>query len=201
VARNQTGRTQWWLPPVIWPDEDKKYRSLIKEAVKNGAREFVINSPWQVAYFEDRKNITLVAGPFCNAANAFALQVLKNLGCSSAIISPELPGEDVLALSNNPPLHLGIVIKGMWPFGLSRFLADPIRLDEPIKSPMHEVSFVRKYGQTNWIYPGWELDLSEEYKGLDRAGFKSFVTMIEDWPKDVPKPRRTSTFNWRLQLL
>jgi putative protease len=201
VARGQISHAQWWLPPVIWPDEDKKYRALIKEAVKNGAREFVINSPWQVAYFEDRKHVTLVAGPFCNISNVFALQVLKDLGCASAILSPELPGEDVLALAKTPPLPLGMVIKGLWPFGLSRFLAEAVRFDEPIKSPMHEVAFVRKYGQTNWIFPGWELDLSEEYKALDRAGLKSFVTMIEDWPKDVPKPRRTSTFNWKLDLL
>ncbi|MBU4378905.1 peptidase U32 family protein [Pseudodesulfovibrio aespoeensis] len=201
VARGQTGRAQWWLPPVIWPDEDKKYRTLIKEAIKNGGREFVINSPWQAAYFEDRKNVVLVAGPFCNASNRFALQVLKELGCSSAIISPELSGEDTLELSRNTPLPLGLVIKGMWPFGLSRFLAESVRLDGPVKSPMHEVLFVRKYGQTNWLFPAWELDLSEEYKTLDRAGFKTFVTMIEEWPKDVPKPRRTSTFNWKLQLL
>lgn len=201
VARGQTGRVQWWLPPVIWPDEDKKYRALIKEAVKNGAREFVINAPWQAAYFEDRKNAVLVAGPFCNAANSFALQTLKELGCSSAIISPELSGEDMLALARNAPLPLGVVIKGMWPFGLSRFLADSVKFDSPVKSPMHEVLFVRKYGQTNWLYPAWELDLSEEYKTLDRAGFKTFVTMNEDWPRDVPRPRRTSTFNWKLQLL
>ncbi|MBI9079327.1 MAG: U32 family peptidase [Pseudodesulfovibrio sp.] len=199
--RSSISQSQWWLPPVIWPDEDKKYRSLIKEAVKKGAREFVINSPWQAAYFLDRTNATLVAGPFCNAANRLALDVLKGLGCSSAIISPELPEDEVISLSQNSPIGLGIVVKGLWPFGIARFLSEEVRHDAPIKSPMHEVLFVRKYGQNNWIYPGWELDLSNEYKSLDRLGFKSFITMKETWPKDVPKPKRTSIFNWRLKLL
>lgn len=201
VPRNTVNRSQWWLPPVIWPDEDKKYRSLIKEAVKKGAREFVLNAPWQAAYFEDRKNAILVAGPFCNASSRLSLKILKDLGCSSAIISPELPADDIFELAQNPPMPLGFVIKGMWPFGVARFLAESVRLDEPIKSPMHEVMFVRKHNQNNWIYPAWELDLSGEYRSLDRAGFKSFITIREEWPRAVPRPKRTSTFNWKLKLL
>ena len=114
-------RSQWWLPPVIWPDEDKKYRSLIKEAVKKGAREFVLNAPWQAAFFEDRKNTTLVAGPYCNASNRLALGVLKDLGCSSAIINPELPLEDIQTLSQKPAsfprfCHQGAVALRHFPF-------------------------------------------------------------------------------------
>ncbi|QJB58240.1 U32 family peptidase [Pseudodesulfovibrio sp. zrk46] len=201
VARASVSRSQWWLPPVIWPDEDKRFRSLIREAVKKGAREFVINAPWQAAYFEDRKNVTLVAGPFCNATNRLSLNVLKNLGCSSAIITPELTEGDIFELAQNPPMPLGFVHKGLWPFGISRFLAESVRYEEAIKSPMKETLFVRKYGQNNWIYPGWELDLSGEFKRLERAGYKQFITMHEDWPRAVPRPKRTSTFNWKLQLL
>ncbi|MBC18150.1 MAG: peptidase U32 [Desulfovibrio sp.] len=197
----QVGRSQWWLPPVIWPDEDKRYRSLIREAVKKGAREFVINAPWQAAYFEDRKNVKLVAGPFCNASNRLALNVLKDLGCSSAIIAPELPEEDILALAQNPPIPLGIVTKGLWPFGIARFLSDSVNMEESIKSPMNEVLFVRKHGQNNWLYPGWELDLVGERRTLERVGFRSFITMKEEWPRNVPRPKRTSTFNWKLKLL
>jgi putative protease len=201
VAGKDTARAQWWLPPVIWPDEDKKYRSLIKEAVRKGAREFVLNAPWQAAYFEDRKNVTLTAGPFCNTANKLALDVLRTLGFSSAIINPELPLEDLQGLAQNPPLPLGFVIKGLWPFGISRFLADAVPFDEAIKSPMNEVAFVRKYGQNNWIFPGWEVDLTKEARTLERLGFKTFVTMLEPWPRNVPRPNRTSEFNWRLKLL
>jgi len=201
VPRSQVNRSQWWLPPVIWPEEDKRFRSLIKEAVKKGAREFVINAPWQAGYFEDRKSAILVAGPYCNASSRLSLKVLKDLGRSSAIISPELPADDVFAIAQNPPIALGFVLKGLWPFGISRFLAENVRFDEPIKSPMHEVLFVRKHGENNWIYPGWELDLSEEYKSLEKAGFKNFITIKEEWPRAVPRPKRTSTFNWKLKLL
>ncbi|WP_272700056.1 peptidase U32 family protein [Desulfovibrio sp. Fe33] len=201
VPSKIASRAQWWLPPVIWPDEDKKYRSVIKEAVRKGVREFVLNAPWQAAYFEDRKNVTIIAGPFCNIANKFALDVLRDLGFSGAIISPELPLEDLQALAQNPPLPLGFVVKGMWPFGISRFLADTVPFDEAVKSPMHEVAFVRKYGQNNWIFPGWELDLTKETRTLEKLGFKTFVTMLEPWPRNVPRPNRTSEFNWRLKLL
>lgn len=179
----------------------KKYRSLIKEAVKKGAREFVLNAPWQAAYFEDRKNAILTAGPFCNASNRFALDVLKSLGCSSAIISPELPFEDIQALAQNPPLPLGFVIKGLWPFGIARFLAEAVRFDESLQSPMKETAFVQKHGQNNWIYPAWELDLTKEARTLERLGIKTFVTIRESWPRAVPRPKRTSEFNWRLKLL
>lgn len=201
VPSKIASRAQWWLPPVIWPGEDKKYRGLIKEAMRKGAREFVLNAPWQVGYFEDRPNATLTAGPFCNVANKLALDVLRGLGFSSAIINPELPFEDLQALSQNPPLPLGFVIKGLWPFGISRFLADSVPFDEAVKSPMNEVAFVRKYGQNNWIFPGWEVDLTKETRTLERLGYKTFVTMLEPWPRNVPRPKRTSEFNWRLKLL
>lgn len=201
LSTGLVGKGQWWLPPVIWPDEDKKYRSLIKEAVKKGAREFVLNSPWQAAYFTDRKNVRLIAGPFCNTANRLALKVLKDIGCTSAIVSPELPADELQALSQNPPIPLGFVIKGHWPFGIARFLADSVKFDDSIKSPMNETAYVRKHGQNNWIYPAWELDLSGEYKTLERMGFKSFITILEEWPRGVPRPKRSSTFNWKLDLL
>lgn len=201
VPRGQVPRTQWWLPPVIWPEEDKRLRSLIKEAVKKGAREFVLNAPWQAAYFEDRKSANLVAGPFCNASSRMSLKVLKDLGFASAIIAPELPEEEVFALAKNPPIPIGFVMKGMWPFGVSRFLSDSVKLEEPIKSPMNETLFVRQHGENKWIYPAWELDLTSEVKSLEKAGFRYFITMREEWPKAVPRPSRTSMFNWKLKLL
>ena len=104
-------------------------------------------------------------------------------------------------LAATSPLPLGMVIKGMWPFGIARFLSEAVRQDEPVKSPMNETAFVRRYGQNNWIYPAWELDLNNEWKNLVRMGIRSMVTMLEPWPRDVPRPKRTSTFNWNLKLL
>lgn len=200
VSRQTIPRAIWWLPPVIWPGEDAKYRRLIKDAQRNGAATFVLNSPWQIEYFKDRK-AELIAGPFCNIANHLALAALKGLGFSSAIISPELPAEDVYALAKKPIIPLGIVVKGLWPFGISRILADEVKEETPIKSPMHEVAWVRKHGQNYWIYPGWEMDLTSEIKHLEGAGIKTFVYLHEPWPRTVPRPRRTSTFNWKLKLL
>ncbi len=200
VSRQMIPRTTWWLPPVIWPAEDSKYRGLIKDAQRNGATTFVLNSPWQAAYFKDRK-AELIAGPFCNVSNHLALAALKGLGFSSAIISPELPAEDVMALAKKPIIPLGMVIKGLWPFGISRILAEEVKEETPIKSPMHEVAWVKKHGQNYWIYPGWELDLSGELKHLERAGISTFIHLHEPWPRSVPRPRRTSTFNWKLKLL
>lgn len=200
VSRQTIPKATWWLPPVIWPNEDGKYRGLIKDAQRNGASTFVLNSPWQVEYFKDRK-AELIAGPFCNVSNHLTLAALKGLGFSSAIISPELPAEDVFALTKKPIIPLGMVVKGLWPFGISRILADEVKEETSIKSPMHEVAWVKKYGQNYWIYPGWELDLTSEIKHLERAGIRTFVSLREPWPRSVPRPRRTSTFNWKLKLL
>lgn len=200
VSRQTVPRAAWWLPPVIWPGEDSKYRKLIGDAQRNGATTFVLNSPWQAHYFRDRK-AELIAGPFCNVSNHLTLAALKGLGFSSAIISPELPAEDIHALSKKPIIPLGVVVKGLWPFGISRVLAEEVREETPIKSPMHEVAWVKKYGQNYWIYPGWELDITSEIKNLERIGIKTFVYLHEPWPRNVPRPRRTSTFNWKLKLL
>ncbi len=201
VPRASKGRTQWWLPPVIWPDEEKHIRSLIRDAVRNGANEFVCNAPWQVAFFTDRKNMTLIAGPYCNASNHYALDQLRKLGFSSAYAAPELPAEDALALAHGSPLPLGFVLKGLWPFGISRFLAEEVRLEDPIRSPMNEVCWVKKIGQNNWIFPGWEVDLSSERRALEKAGYKFFLSIRERWPKGFPRATRTSRFNWDLKLL
>ena len=42
----------WWLPPVIWPDEEELWKRIINEAIRNGAKHFVCNEPWQAAFFK-----------------------------------------------------------------------------------------------------------------------------------------------------
>ena len=37
----------WWLPPVIWQNEEALWQRLIAEAYRNGARHFVAGAPWQ----------------------------------------------------------------------------------------------------------------------------------------------------------
>lgn len=89
--------------PVIWPDEEELWKRIINEAIRNGAKHFVCNEPWQAAFFKGRE-VDLVAGPFCNAANAFTLASFAKLGFSAAFVSPELTKEDFLALPKTSPL-------------------------------------------------------------------------------------------------
>lgn len=73
--------------PVIWPDEEELWKRIINEAIRNGAKHFVCNEPWQAAFFKGRE-VDLVAGPFCNAANAFTLASFAKLGFSARVRQP-----------------------------------------------------------------------------------------------------------------
>ncbi|MGE5256728.1 MAG: peptidase U32 family protein, partial [Hyphomicrobiales bacterium] len=84
-------QTWWWLPPVLFPDDELQIRALIQAAFSRGSRTFVLNDPWQVSLFAGgRPGVTLWAGPFCNLANPLALESAASLGFSGAIVSPEL---------------------------------------------------------------------------------------------------------------
>ena len=139
----------WWLPPVIWPEDEDPLRRAIARLWRDGARHFVCNAPWQRGLFPDQldENADLLAGPFCNAANGAALGVLASMGFSGAFVSPELPREDMLALPGQSPLPLGAVLSGYWPVGISRFGLLGVKPNEPFLSPMDgvlAVTFTRR---------------------------------------------------------
>ena len=201
VPRPVTGRIWWWLPPVIWPAEEERYVRLLGEARERGARIFVLNAPWQAGLFADRQGLRLIGGPFCNLASAQTAAQYAGLGLEAAFVSPELSGEELLSLPRRSPLPLGIVQGGFWPLGLTRILAEEVRLEEPILSPRGEVAWVRKFGGNHWIYPGWELDLTGHRRELEQAGYAFFATLREAWPKFLDIAPRTSVFNWDQGLL
>lgn len=201
VSRTLYGRISWWLPPVIWPDEEEQWSRLLALVRRDGGRHFVCNSPWQAAFFPERKGLALSAGPFCNIANAPALGVLASMGFEAAMISPELSGEDILALPAQSPLPLGLVISGFWPVGLTRHRADPLKAQEPFQSPKGEEFWMRRYGQNLWLYPAWPLDLSAHRPALEQAGYTTFVHMEEHPPRTLPPARRVSEFNWKVDVL
>lgn len=225
VSRTVFAKISWWLPPVIWPDERDNWREMVRRALRQGAKQFVCNQPWQVALFEDvrpgaregkgairpetgksgpepgSEGMELLAGPFCNTANVLALESLRRMGFSGAFVSPELSGEDMLALPASSPLPLGVVLSGFWPVGISRFEADGVRLQEALSSPKREVFWTRRYGQNLWLYPGWPLDLEARRETLERAGYSWFARIDERLPREVPEPTRTTEFNWDLNLL
>ena len=211
VSKTATPRISWWLPPVIWPDDEAALQRSVIEARRNGARYFVCNSPWQIDLFAESEqgaegcqfagHAELIAGPFCNVSNAAAVAVLAELGFAAALVSPELSSEDLLALPGQSSLPLGIVVGGYWPVGISRQHLEHLKPNEPFASPKGEVFWGRNYSQNFWLYPGWPLDLAEHKPRLEKSGYSFFVTLEENLPTGLPQARRTSQFNWDNALL
>ena len=202
ISRTVTSRISWWLPPVIWPEEEENLLRLIARLWRDGARHFVCNAPWQRGFFPaDAGAADLLAGPFCNAANAAALGILARMGFVGAFAAPELSREDLLALPGQSPLPLGLVLDGFWPVGISRFGLLGIKTDEPFLSPKGEAFWARQYGGNIWIYPGWPLDLSAKRQELTAAGYGFFAHMQENPPAALPELRRQGLFNWEGALL
>jgi putative protease len=192
----------WWLPPVIWPDEESEFVSLIAAIVSRGGKRFVLGAPWQANLFpKAAKGLDLWAGPFCNIANQVAIGELARLGFAGAFVSPELSGEDLLALPALSPLPLGLVHKGAWPLGLSRVLSGEVKTCLPVVSPKEEGLWAVKYDRTYWLYANWEVDLYKHKDELAKAGYVVFADMREPLPRDVPRKDRTSHFNWEVGLL
>lgn len=201
LSRTMYPKLWWWLPPVLWPEEEPAFRNLLQQLLQGGARRFVCNQPWQAALFPALEDLSLAAGPFCNTANALALEQLATLGFSLAVVSPELAREDLLVLPRQSPLPLGIVLAGEWPVGLSRVEPEALKPLTPFTSPMKEPFWVRKFGRNVWIFPGWPLDLTPQRSALQDAGYSLFITLQERRPKDLYEAPRSSSFNWELQLL
>ena len=203
ISRTVAPRIAWWLPPVIWPGEEQGLAQTIALLWRNGCRTFVCNAPWQRMLFPDEipHSATLVAGPFCNIANACALGLLRRMGFAAAIVSPELPGDVALALPAQSPLPLGFVLGGHWPVGISRFGLLGIKPNEPFVSPKGEVFWCRQYGDNVWLYPAWPLDFSAQKDALQEAGYVFFVSIQENLPKNLPQLKRPGLFNWEGALL
>ncbi|WP_300163564.1 U32 family peptidase [Solidesulfovibrio sp.] len=192
----------WWLPPVIWPDEESEFVSLVSAIVSRGGKRFVLGAPWQTGLFPaSAKGLAFWAGPFCNIANPIAVAELARLGFAGAFASPELSGEDLLALPGLSPLPLGIVHKGAWPLGLSRVLSGEVKTCLPVVSPKEEGLWAVKYDRTYWLYANWEMDLHKHRDALEKAGYAVFADLREPLPKDVARRERTSHFNWEVGLL
>ncbi len=200
-VKNSSSGTWWWLPPVIWPEQENEWKELIELALKKGGRIFVLNAPWQAAFFKNRKNLELWAGPFCNLSNPLALSTARFMGFDGAIVSPELGREDYLQLAKHSPLPLGIVISGNWPLSISRILPDNIKSDKPFTSPKGEQAWAKKYGSDIWIYPNWQLDLISKKDLLQKAGYSLFVHLAEPLPDEINLKKRPGIWNWDIGLL
>lgn len=199
VSRTIAPRVTWWLPPVVWHEDEGSFRSLLRQACKNGAKQFVCNEFMQYSLLPESSIKTL--GPFCNTSNVATLHVAKECGYSKAIVSMELTKEDLQSLARTSPLPLGFVTKGYFPIGITRFSPQGISLDKSFSSALKEDFWVKKYGSSYWFYPAWELDLSAFENELVSMGYSFFVHITEYAPKGVAVVRKQSTFNWHLSLL
>lgn len=204
VSRTFMPRISWWLPPVIWPEEQAMWQRLVIEAMRGGATHFVCNAPWQISLFSsasEKQRPHLTAGPFCNISNPAAVAVLARLGFDAAFASPELTAEDYLALPRQCCLPMGMVLSGYWPVGVARHGLNLVKANEAFFSPKGEGFWGRNYGRNLWLYPAWPLDLSEHRPALENAGYAFFARIDENLPQNMPNVRRTSDFNWNGALL
>lgn len=192
--------TWWWLPPVIWPDDEPRWRETVAAAIGKRARRFVLNALWQTGLFPEARAAEIWAGPFCNLANPFALQAAAEMGYRGAVVSPELGKADLLDLPGKSPLPLGIVISGNWPLCVSRVPPEGFRAGTPFFSARDEAAWTVEHGPDFWTYPNWTLDLSDHRDALRQAGYRLFVRLAEPVPEGVRMKNRPGLWNWDLGL-
>ena len=190
----------WWLSPVIWPEDEDRYQSLIEQLLQKGNRYFVLNAPWQIAFFRSPQKLILWAGPFCNLSNPLSLNQIKSYGFSGAMVSPELGKEDFLSLPRQSPLPLGIVLSGLWPLCLARILSDRLKPDRSFLSPKGEMAWAVQQDSNYWVYPNWDLNLIPFRKELEKAGYQRFVHLSETIPGSVKMKERPGAWNWKIGL-
>lgn len=190
----------WWLPPIIWPQDDDLWQQQVSDLIRMGARRFVLNAPWQMALFSRTDNFNLWAGPFCNIANPLAVRAFKMMGGQGVIVSPELGQGDFEALAAKSVLPVGVVVSGFWPFCVSRSLADGFKVGQPFTSPKGEQGWAYEHSRLYWIYPNWQVDLRASQSQLQKAGYRMFVHLDEPVPKSVKIKRRPGKWNWEIGL-
>jgi putative protease len=188
--------TWWWLPPVIWPDDESRWRELVGLRLRAGARRFVLNAPWQLSLFRRPSGLNLWAGPFCNIANPLAVRSFKMMGGQGVIASPELGQRDLEALAAKSVLPLGLVVSGFWPFCVSRTMAGNFKANRAFTSPKGEDGWVRHHDGLYWVYPNWQVNLRAHQDQLQRFGFRLFVHLDEPVPRDVQIKKRPGLWNW-----
>lgn len=196
AAGKMTAACWWWLPPVIWPDDAEQVLGWIDRALDKKAGRFVVNAPWQLSFFRRLPSLSVWAGPFCNPANILSLNILNGLGCSGAIVSPELGGADFLALADRRPLPIGIVVSGLWPLCLSRTAPSDINPEKPFFSPRKEASWIVQHDGSFWVYPNWYVDILDHRRQLEKAGYSFFIRLSDPLPAGVHLKKRPGGWNW-----
>ena len=196
-----SSRNWLWLDPVLFPGEEKICFDYIANAIKKGAKNFILNAIWQVSLFKNPKQLNLWAGPFCNITNSNTVNLLKQQGFSGAIVSPELDQDTFCSLPQKSELPLGVVIYGNWPLGISRIISNDLKTNQAFTSPMGETGWITKHNNYYFVFPNWYLDLTSKKELLKKAGFSLFVNIHETIPSGVKIKNRPGLWNWNLTLL
>jgi len=196
-----SGRNWLWLDPLLFPDEENICRRYVDNAIKKGAKNFVLNAFWQIKLFKNPKSLNLWAGPFCNITNSMTVNLMKTHGFSGAIVSPELDKETFLSLPRSSDLPLGVVIHGNWPLAISRIISPDLTPGDSFQSPKGEGAWISKSNNIYYVFPNWNLDLSAQKEDLKKAGYSFFVSLQENIPKGVKMKPRPGLWNWNLKLL
>ena len=199
-SAEEPAHTWWWLPPVIWPEDELRWREQVSGLLRAGARRFVLNAPWQTSLFRRPSDLILWAGPFCNLSNPLSVRAFKMMGGQGVIVSPELGSADLEVLAAKSVLPLGIVVSGFWPFCVSRTVAGNFKPNQSFTSPKGEDGWVRHYGSLYWVYPNWQVDLRTLQGQLQKFGFRLFVHLDEPVPRDVTIKKRPGLWNWNIGL-
>lgn len=193
-------RVWWWLPPVVWPENEALWQSLLDEVLRQKAARFMLNAVWQKALFSNDAKLQLWAGPFCNVASVSHLHILDNLGFAGAVPTPELDNASLLALPKLSPLPLGVVTGGLWPLGISRIMAEDVALNTPLISPKQEIFWAAENDDNYWLFPNWKLDLTMHNIALNSAGYNYFFQLEEPVPKSLEMKKRPGVWNWEVGL-
>ena len=122
------------------------------------------------------------------------------LGFSGVIVSPELGKQDYARLPEKSTLPLGIVISGNWPLCISRTVSEQMRIGASFVSLKGEHAWVSRYGPDLWVFPNWNIDLTEKKEMLHRYGYRVLVHMEEPLPKHLHPKKRPGKWNWDLGL-
>jgi putative protease len=185
---------------VVWPGDEGTLAALIARVKRAGGRHFVLNAPWQLAFFRPSAPLDLWAGPFCQVVNPLAIEMLREAGFSGVMVAPELGARELLSLPGCSPLPLGIVVAGHWPLCISRAVTDTVKPDTAYISPRGEAAWAARYGSDYWLYPNWKIDLTPKMEELRRAGYALFVHLLEPVPKGICLKQRPGLWNWDVGL-
>ena len=164
-----------FLDPVLWPEDEDRWRRCINSLISKGIKFFIFNSLFH-ASLTPLDSIYAWVGPFSNITNSEGLNLAFDMGFKGAVLSPELKDINLLAdIVKASPIPLGVFVKGLWPYTISRTKHEEIPLKTYIYSPKNEPMWMDRLYRNYYLFPKKEINLMSKIKSLKNAGFKLFL--------------------------